>query len=1089
MAEEDRIRKYRKLSPIEHVKTRPGMYVGSKEAVSAEHWVADVSDEAIVVRRASVRMSPALRKLYDEVVTNAGDAAIKDKTVRSISIKAEVVDGQLCISVRNDGAGIPTAKHPEHGVPVPELIFGHLLSGTNFEDTDRTGAGQNGLGVKLCNIFSSSFTATVRDESTGIVWIGEWRDGMTLVSSVVKPAKANASKKGFVDVLFRPDKDLTDGATHADAVALFARRALDLALCVPPGVKVTFNDVDICNSSKKMKFKRYAELFLGPDVFIDESDGWSVAAAHAVEPFSVGIVNGVAAVGNHVTHASTKIFDAVAAAGAKKRSAGGVSLGAASLKAHTALLVVATVNAPTFSSQTKERCDGWSRAGTTLWKPSDKFVNNIVGSKIFSDALDAEKEKTRKKVAKATDGTRTRSVDVPKLRDATDAGTKDSKSCCLLVTEGDSALSFAVAGLGVWGNKRFGAWPLRGCPINPREEKIDKVAKNEEFCNLKKILGLKDGVDSVQGLRYGKVILLTDSDQDGSHIRGLVLNILHTFWPNIAKSGFVQVLPTPLVVATKGKSTFRFVCTADFDAWVTSNPGYTVSYYKGLGSWTSAGARDIFKNGKPVSFVDSPDADDAMNMAFSKLKVEERKRCIEQATAAPPAAIKYDATVPIGTFIKNEVIGSYSVYSVHRALPSVCDGMRICARKIVHTAERKNISSLARKMKVAQLAAATAAETMYLHGEQSLNDGVITLAQSFAGKNNCPLLAEDGFFGSRLQAGADKASPRYIHTYLTPFARAVLCKDDAAILSHRSEEGQRVEPVAFAPVLPLLLLNGAVAIATGFSCTVPSYNPGEVLRNVRAFLQGEAFALMAPWYRGFAGTVEAAGEGRWRVQGVFVRNGDEFTVTEVPVGRSFMKMAEDYKKNDKFELLADESTESVPRFRLRFSSAEALAAAEAKGMHDVLSLVDYVKTTNMYAFSPEGVVKKYASTSEILQDFCDWRLDMYARRKAHLLAVAREEATKLKNRVRFVKEVISETIRVFRVSKADLLKELVTRRYDAVDGNHSYLTETRAWEFTTDSVAALEASLAASLAKATALEATSPRALWEADLRLVEPLI
>ena len=228
--------KYRCLDPVQHVKTRPGMYMGSVESSTSEHWVADIGEESVSVRRTHVTLVPALRKLFDEAVSNAGDASIKDGTVKRIDVSATVVDARMCFSVRNDGAGIPTAVlSDEHRMPVPEAVFGHLHSGENLGDGERLVAGQNGLGIKLCNIFSSIFKASTRHAETGSVWAGEWRDGMRLVSSVVKPGKPKA---GFVDVLFVPDEQLALGATHADAVALFARRVLDLALTVRPGTQL-----------------------------------------------------------------------------------------------------------------------------------------------------------------------------------------------------------------------------------------------------------------------------------------------------------------------------------------------------------------------------------------------------------------------------------------------------------------------------------------------------------------------------------------------------------------------------------------------------------------------------------------------------------------------------------------------------------------------------------------------------------------------------------------------------------------------------------------------------------------------------------
>ena len=358
--------------------------------------------------------------------------------------------------------------------------------------------------------------------------------------------------------------------------------------------------------------------------------------------------------------------------------------------------------------------------------------------------------------------------------------------------------------------------------------------------------------------------------------------------------------------------------TGEFDAYAAANDmrGFATKYYKGLGSWTPADARhipstshpitshpttshirasdrrDIFKRIKPVSFVDSEDADSAIAMAFGKdaANVKDRKELVVRTTANPPAAETYRANVPIARFFQTDY-AIYAEYDVDRKIPSVCDGLKTCARKIVWvTWERNYLCSASRvkaskaaksknkpmhrlfestesfhcfagfyKSQVAQLGAAVAERTMYLHGETSLNTAVVTLAQNFTGTNNCSLLYPDGDFGTRV--GNPPSAARYIHTHLTDFASSILSKLDKAVMKYRTEEGVSIEPAVLYPTLPPILINGnQCAIATGFSCEVPSYNPADVMANVRNFIAGKPFVDMTPWFRGFTGKITPGAE-------------------------------------------------------------------------------------------------------------------------------------------------------------------------------------------------------------------------------------
>lgn len=191
---------------------------------------------------------------------------------------------------------------------------------------------------------------------------------------------------------------------------------------------------------------------------------------------------------------------------------------------------------------------------------------------------------------------------IPKLDDANDAGGKHSLECTLILTEGDSAKSLAVSGLGVIGRDRYGVFPLRGKILNVREASHKQIMENAEINNIIKIVGLQykksyDDAESLKTLRYGKIMIMTDQDQDGSHIKGLLINFIHHNWPSLLKHGFLEEFITPIVKASKNKQELSFYSIPEFDEWkkhIENQKAWKIKYYKGLGTSTAKEAKEYF---------------------------------------------------------------------------------------------------------------------------------------------------------------------------------------------------------------------------------------------------------------------------------------------------------------------------------------------------------------------------------------------------------------------------------------------------------------------------------------------------------------
>lgn len=226
-----------------------------------------------------------------------------------------------------------------------------------------------------------------------------------------------------------------------------------------------------------------------------------------------------------------------------------------------------------------------------------------------------------------------------------------------------------------------------------------------------------------------------------------------------------------------------------------------------------------------------------------------------------------------------------------RSIPSLVDGLKPGQRKVLFTCIKRNDK---REVKVAQLAGSVGEQSAYHHGEQSLCMTIVNLAQNFVGSNNINLLEPRGQFGTRLAGGKDSASPRYIFTKMSPLTRMIFHPNDDALLKHEYDDNQKIEPVWYIPIIPMVLVNGAEGIGTGWMTKIPNYNPRELVENLRLMMNDEEPVIMLPWYKNFKGTIEDCGDNRYVVSGeVAVIGTEKIEITELPVGT----WTQSYKEN------------------------------------------------------------------------------------------------------------------------------------------------------------------------------------------------
>lgn len=1060
---------YQKLSQLEHILKRPDTYIGSVEKSPVEMWCFDAATENMVYKE--VTIVPGLYKIFDEILVNAADNKIRDPTMKNIRVKIDPENN--LIQVMNDGRGIPVEIHKKEKMYIPELIFGNLLTSSNYDDNEKkvTG-GRNGYGAKLCNIFSTEFVLETADANTDQLYRQTWSDNMATVS---KPKITKLkSKKEYTKVTFKPDlAKFNMDSLDDEFLSVLRRRVYDLC--------GTVKDCNVYLNDKKLNvrnFKSYIEMYVkaikerSPDPIDPEdnkvystlvheqvNDRWEVGFAVSDGNFNqVSFVNSIATTsgGTHTKYVSdqiiTKLIDTVSK---KEKGKKKLMIKAQEVRNNMFLFVNCLIENPAFTSQTKEqlttKVTQFGDKASEKLVITDAFIARILKTSIVDKIKSIANANEDKALQKADGSRKLRVKGQVKLVDANRAGTKDGNKCTLILTEGDSALSLAVAGLAVVGRDYYGCFPLRGKLLNVREASADQVAKNAEINALKQIIGLQHKKhytsENIKNLRYGHVMIMTDQDQDGSHIKGLLINFFETSFPGLLEiPGFLLEFITPIVkVAIKGRGQGQnkkipFYTMPEFELWRNTEGRscrWTQKYYKGLGASTALEAREYFAAlDKHLKTFHTLQGDDQMliDLAFSKKKADERKEWLQGFQ--PGTHMDPDIPlIPISDFINKELI-LFSMADNVRSIPSVLDGFKPGQRKVLFGCFKRNLTT---EIKVAQLAGYISEHTGYHHGDQSLVQTIIGLAQDFVGSNNLNLLKPNGSFGTRAAGGKDFAASRYIHTELTLITSKIFNPLDNKLYTYVQDDERTVEPEWYLPVIPMLLVNGAEGIGTGWSTNIPSFNPTDLVSNIRRLMNGEELEELVPWYKGWEGDIEVNGSDRFKVKGR-IEQIDETTleITEIPV-----KM---WTNNVKEFLLSGFGTDKVKpwikdmeeqhgmniRFVIKLSSEE-MAKSLHMGLLERFKLISMINLSNMVAFDPLGKIKKYEAPNDILRDFYFVRLEFYQKRKDHMIEALQTQLTKLSEQARFIKLIIDNQLSVSNKKRAILVETLLGLKFTRFD--------------------------------------------------------
>jgi DNA topoisomerase-2 len=1079
-------KQYQKKTDKQHILDNPDTYIGSVETVETNGWL--LKDGTI--SKTNFTYIPGLYKLFDEGIVNCRDHVVRmnDQITLGNSnfpvtyIKISI-DNSGVITMINDGDGIDIAKHPEYNIWIPEMIFGHLRTSTNYDKTTKKiVGGKNGFGFKLVLIWSTWGSIETVDHTRKLKYVQTFGNNLDERSN---PVITKCNKKPYTKISFRPDytrlgiSGLTD-----EMLNMFQRRVYDIAAITNKKIKVSYNGELV----PIKHFQQYVDLYIGEKsatkrVYYESNNGrWEIVACNSpYDEFThVSFVNGIFTNkgGRHVEYITNQIIRKITKyIKAKKK----IDVSPTSIKEQLMIFIRCDIENPAFDSQTKDYLNTpVTKFGSTC-VIADSFIEKLAKLGIMEVALSLTEIKTRNTVQKS-DGRKDKTIrGIPKLIDANYAGTSRSVECTLILCEGDSAKAGIVSGLSREDRNTIGVYPLKGKLLNTRGENMEKISNNKEISEIKQILGLKigevyDTVDSVNTkLRYSKLLFMTDQDLDGSHIKALGINLFQSEWGSLVRiPGFLGFMNTPIIKASKGKKRHIFYNESAYEQWrdIMGNlmTGWNIKYYKGLGTSTGKEFKEYFRERKTVDFSYTDKCDNTIDMVFNKKRAEDRKEWLSiynrhDVLDATDTAASY-------TDFINLELKHFSKYDNARSIPNVVDGLKTSLRKILFAAVKKK---LVKEIKVAQFSGYVSENTGYHHGEASLNAAIKGMAQNYVGSNNINLLMPNGQFGTRLLGGKDSASERYIFTQLNALTRLIYPEADDIVLEYQNDDGQSVEPIYYCPIIPMILVNGTKGIGTGFSTDVPCYNPRELAECIRAKLRGEntdnLIDRMCPYYHGFRGTINKLMTNKYIIKGCYTKVGpDTIQITELPIGcwtseyKQFLEnnmmtdgkrcKKSDSKKSDSKKAInivkdyVDLSTDTVVDFTITLQKGW-LAKLEKEvydgaynGIEKMFKLFAYCSTSNMHLFDECENLKKYETIRDIIDEYFAVRMKMYELRKKHLIDIFEKELVKISNKVRYIRENLVGTIDLRNKTKQDINSLLNEKNYSYITTDTTGTTET-----------------------------------------------
>lgn len=1004
----------------EQILQAPDNVIGNPFLREYERFMFDETTNRMVYDR--VTTSVGLETIWKEIPANSCDNIVKSRRRGNLDVgRLEYTfQGDITFSFKNYGDPFPIemVENTVKGIMQlrPVMLFQEENSSTNYSN-NRIGSGKNGIGAKATNIFSKYFRVDIDNADSHLRFVGEWRDnkdprlteGENHYSVV--PYNGNVSS---TTVTFIPDlqkfglKSIT-----SDIIRVFNGYMLNFSYANK--IPVTINNVEYNVSDVTTFANMYFVQSSSPDVLYVhypekkktynpwDADVEFLARFTPNSSVQVSFVNGLYTPkgGSHVE----AVYNAIAEVLVeklnepiikelkkeiykKKKKDAGEKIGKITddlienirippallksrtitnkdIKKHVSVIINIQINNPKFIGQTKDVFDSEISVElpkTTIsilnkWQLKDILKSELKSKVIGDDFKDIKKVAFQNKFENPNNW-------------------KKSKGLKLFLIEGDSAATYTRQLIDCYprGKDYLGLGPLKGVPLNVLTATSKQLKENNEFLSIINNINLRldipeDQMDTYYlddrnfaTLYYDELVILTDSDVDGLHIRGLILLMFFRFWRSLITRGFIKVWLTPYLRVSSGKEQFSFYTSNEWDNWIAEyNANYNVAleqykqglvakppvpadkfhyeWFKGLGTSTQKNVEEDYKVNRSLQYTYDQQTFDKMTLAFDKRYADARKEWVRSDIGNTKAYTQTMTLVNINDFIDTELV-LFGKEANARSLKRVYDGLSSAQRKIIHyTFKHFKVSSTSNKTYTPRITErfvqGAGDETNYHHGGASLAGVTEGLATFYIGYSNISLLEGVGGFGTRFENGKDCASSRYTKVAPSVLLGKLFREEDLPVLNYKNEEGSLIEPVTFIPLISNVLLAGADAMGSGWSSTIPCFNPFEIIGYYKHLLQEGSSrdipSRMKPWYFGFQGEIkivdrksrdemfETDDDSKYSVMyyGNFNMNGNQVHVTELPIGMSGKKYKmklEEWEKDSVIKRFEDKSTVDIPYF-------------------------------------------------------------------------------------------------------------------------------------------------------------------------------
>jgi DNA topoisomerase-2 len=1017
--------KYKKLSEKQAALHRPQRFIGSTTISERETFLYDLEKDKMNYDK--IEISPGFERVFLEILTNAADNIERSRKmkIKAGGIYVTIKDNIVCI--KNGGLGIPTCINEEFGCPTPQYLFSKFSCGSNFDNNDEnTGCGTFGIGATATNVFSKKFCVEIGDDERKIKYTQMFRNNLTKIE---EPKEEEYNGKTYVKISYILDFERfgfdKDYKYDEKMMSFFAMHCANIAFSCR--TKVVFNK----KVFKFEKLEKYANLYREEEKIRIYEDKFNRLILIDKPSGVMSMVNNMTVVrGTHIDKWVNKIKKYLENSNKQLKELGLTKqdiLSNIMILYSLKLSKVEYDNASKTELKTKIGDIKIEHRGTDMFNGIEKWniVKNIL-----------ERNKTAYVFRSKLSGKNSNYVNCKKLIDADMAGKKNCKDIrTLMIAEGNSAQSSVAKGRTEKTKNYIGALALKGKPINSTKHDVKKIEANKEFQDIVKAMGFRLGKEKVdytteegrKTLRYDTMTLFADPDPDGEHIKAICINMLYTIWPTFLEAGLLYHIIVPEYYAKKGKKLKRFYSKQEYLDWYgEGKTGWNIEHIKGLATMEDDQIGYEIENPKTIQLRLDEDAAMWLGRAFDTTKADERKKWIHDFVEGKRYEYPQDT---ISYFMTHKYI-LFAIDDWKRSLPRI-DGLKVSQRKILYISQLKK-----KKLRVSQLAGSVSENTQYHHGEASLQSAIINMGKDHVGANNVPLLQRSGQFGTR--TGEDEGAPRYIHCDIHDITKYIYRQEDNIILEYNIEDGYKIEPDQFYPIISMAHINGSKGIGTGYSVDMGCFKPLDIINHHRRWIEScinnkeMEEKELKPWYRNYRGQImhgSSNNKSTWISRGNFETvKPNTVLVDELPATitiKGYIKILEKllekgiikgYKNKT---ITKKDKSDTLPRIEITLNSNPSFQK---------LKLEAYIPTSNIHILTSKDKCQKFTINS-LLNYFCSIRLEKYHERKQKQLDILKQEIQDLNLTRNFINDVINKHIIIENRDKQELLNEILPKGY------------------------------------------------------------